>query len=58
MDLGTITYILSFIKIGSVIQKLIGMKQTHRWHGDPTSKTFLQNTENRIKIQRKDVAFR
>jgi hypothetical protein len=34
MGSGAMIYILSFIKIGSGIQKLMGDTQTHRHHGD------------------------
>jgi hypothetical protein len=49
----TMTYIPSFIKIGSGIQKLIG--GIHRQHGDRISLLlfliFLQNKESRMKTK-------
>jgi hypothetical protein len=42
-------YILSFIKIGSDIRKLIkGDSQTYRQHGDVISLLFFQNKGSRL----------
>jgi hypothetical protein len=53
MGSGVITYITSFMKIGSGIQKLIeGESQTYRQHGDSLSLLsffFSQNMESRLK---------
>jgi hypothetical protein len=51
MGSGAMVYIISFIKIGSSIQRLIeGDSQTHRQHGDLISLLlFFQNKENALK---------
>jgi hypothetical protein len=50
MGSGAMIYISSFIKIGSGIQKLIGV--THRQRGDRISLLlFFQNRESRLKIE-------
>jgi hypothetical protein len=52
MGSGAMTYIPSFIKIGSGIQKLIG--GIHRRHGELISPLlFFQNKVNKIKIRKK-----
>jgi hypothetical protein len=49
MGSGAMIYILSFIKIGSGIQKLIGEDtQTHRQHGDHINLlVFFRNKESK-----------
>jgi hypothetical protein len=48
---GVMIYILSFIKIGSGIQKLLRWDtQKHRQHGDSISLIlFFQNKKSRLK---------
>jgi hypothetical protein len=52
MDSGAMTYILSFIKIGSGIQKFIGRdSQPHRRQDDLISPLpFFLNNESSLKI--------
>jgi hypothetical protein len=52
MGSGVMTHIPSFIKAGSVIQKLmVGDSQIHRQHGDIISLLlFSENRESRPKI--------
>jgi hypothetical protein len=52
MGSGAMIYILSFIKIGSGIQKLIRRDcHTHRQHGDLMSLLLcFKNMESRLKV--------
>jgi hypothetical protein len=55
MGAGAMIYILSFIKIGPAIQKLIGrgIKQTDTQHGDLISLIlFFLNKESRLKMHK------
>jgi hypothetical protein len=51
MGSGAMTYIPSFVRIGSAIQKLIGGINRHRKHGECISllSFFLLNKESMLK---------
>jgi hypothetical protein len=57
MGSGAMINIPCFIKIGSVIQKLIGRDtKSHREHGDRISLLlYFQNKESRLKIFNKKL---
>jgi hypothetical protein len=58
MGSGAMIYIPSFIKIGSVIQKLMGWGGLHRQHGNIISlHLFFQNKASRLKKRRNSPCF-